>query len=59
MIHALEEYKRLLNLEDRRRKYFASFEDKEKIGKIRIRLRERRKNERINYSPYTIKTVED
>ena len=55
MIHALEEYKKLLNLEARRRKYFALFEGKEKIGKIRISLRERRRNDRISHSlPYTI-----
>ena len=51
MIHALEEYKRLLNLEDWRRNYFALFEDKEKIGKIRIKLRDRRKNESITPCP--------
>ena len=55
-IHALEEYKRLLNLEARRRKYFTLFEDKEKIGKIRISLRERHRNDRISHSlSYTIK----
>ena len=50
MIHALEEYNKLLNLEDQRRKYFALFEDKEKIGNIRLSIREKRKKERINYS---------
>ena len=47
------------NLEDKRRKYFALFEDKEKIGNIRLSIREKRKKERINYSPYKIMAVED
>ena len=56
MIHALEEYKRLLNLEARRRKYFTLLKDKEKIEKIRISLRERCINDRISHSsPCTIK----
>ena len=49
IIHALEEYKRPLNLEARRRKYFALFEDKEKIGKIRVSLREKRRTDRISH----------
>ena len=32
MIHALEEYNKLLILEDQRRKYFALFEDKKKMS---------------------------
>ena len=41
MIHALEEHNKLLNLEDQRRKFFALFEDKEKIGDIRLSIREK------------------
>ena len=41
MIHVLEEYKRLLNLQAQRGKCFALFKDKEKIGKIKISLWER------------------
>ena len=59
MIHALEEYNKLLNLDDQRRKYFALFENKEKIGNIRLSIREKRQKEQINYSPYKIMAVED
>ena len=58
MIQALEEYKKLLNLECRRRKYFVLYEDKERIDKIRISQREKCKKDRI--LPYTVKKrVED